>query len=234
MNPVLQLAHITKIYSSQTVLSDISLTLHAGECVALTGANGSGKSTLLRIAAGLTVATKGVVTHEANLRIQYVPDAFPRLVLQQKKLFKVMEQIDCENLVSLSKAYKLDIAWNAPLRTFSKGMLSKISVLQALGAPADLLLLDEPISGLDAKSRELFIQHVQHRMQTGTSVLLACHERELIDVLATRIFLLRDGILMFQDKSSNSVIADSCMQCLCSQCALLSNGKCDGRCVPHA
>jgi ABC-2 type transport system ATP-binding protein len=232
MNPVLQFEHVAKTYTKHSILKDVSFSIYPGECVALKGANGSGKSTLLRIAAGLTVPTAGNVTYAAGVQMQYVPDSFPGIGLSLKQYSRAMEQIDCDDTAALIQAYQLTGALNASIRSFSKGMLHMVSIIQVLGAPANLLLLDEPVSGLDADAHALFVSQVQKLMRKGAAVLLACHEQELTNALATRVFLLRGGVL----EPQNSLCAEThaCGYCLCRQCTHLASGDCTGRISEHA
>jgi ABC-2 type transport system ATP-binding protein len=232
MIPVLQLEHIAKIYANHSILRDVSLALYPGECVALQGANGSGKSTLLRIAAGLTVPSGGKVAYAPGVQTQYIPDTLPGIGLRLQQFLRAMEKLGCADCAALVQDYQLTGSLNAPIRLFSKGMLYKVAIIQALGAPASLLLLDEPASGLDANAHELFIHQVRQRMRSGAAVLLACHEKTLTDALATRVFLLRSGVLEAQN--SPGATPNVVGPCLCRQCVRFADGDCAGRGEEHA
>jgi ABC-type multidrug transport system ATPase subunit len=82
-----------------------------------------------------------------------------------------------------------------PLHTYSKGMLQKVSVIQAFLCGSDALLLDEPLSGQDTQSQETFIQLTKSLLCGGVAVLLACHEKYLIRALADTVFEIREGML---------------------------------------
>jgi ABC-type multidrug transport system ATPase subunit len=128
----LRLSRIAKSYGKTAVLLGVTLQVAPGECVALTGANGCGKSTLLRIAAGLTRPTGGTV--EAVGPIQYVPEAFPPIDLNLRRLLRALDGIDCSGAEDRAREFQLGAALNAPIRTYSKGMLSKVAAIQALSA----------------------------------------------------------------------------------------------------
>lgn len=131
------------------VLRDFSLDVAPGEVVALRGGNGSGKSTLLRIAAGVTAPSAGRVTRGAS--VGYAPERFPTGVRLSAR----------EYLRRLAAVRGVPVRWelveelgfagdpDAPVATLSKGNTQKVALVQALHA-TDLLVLDEPWSGLDA------------------------------------------------------------------------------------
>ena len=94
----------------------------------------------------------------------------------------------------LLRAFALTEAAHHSLRTYSKGMLQKVSVIQAFLGGADVLLLDEPLSGQDVQSQQTFIGIIRARLDAGVAVLLACHEAGLIRALADRVFHISEGV----------------------------------------
>lgn len=220
MPNVLSMEHVAKRYGRHAVLRDASLSLGAGECVAVMGPNGSGKSTLLRVAAGLTPPSGGTVF--SSVKPEYVPDTFPRIDLKLSVLLKALGRIDGADAEALARAMGLEGALNESIRNFSKGMLSKLAAIQALIAKPRLLLLDEPVSGQDEPSRRLFYREVRTLMDGGAAVLLACHDLALVRILDGRVLTLRDGMLATGDREG----AD---RCLCGQCEKFRLGLCGGR-----
>ncbi|HSK67954.1 MAG TPA: ABC transporter ATP-binding protein [Candidatus Limnocylindria bacterium] len=199
---VLTLDRVSKRFGTLEVLRGVSLSLRPGECVALTGVNGSGKSTLLRISAGLTVPTSGAVIFRRGLRADYIPEGFPRLNLSARALLRSLSALEGggrafidRRMEELLHAFSLAEAADTPIRTYSKGMLQKVAVIQAFMGSSDLLLMDEPLSGQDAQSQDVFIELAKGLLSEGMAVLLACHERGLVRALADRVFALRDGAL---------------------------------------
>ena len=219
-NSALCLSHIAKKYGKTAVLRDVSLSVAPGECVALTGPNGCGKSTLLRIAAGLTRPTGGAI--QAEGQIQYVPEAFPPIDLSLRRLFSALEQVDCLETMALAREFQLEGALDAPIRTFSKGMLSKVAAIQALAADAHVLLLDEPVSGQDEASRAVFCTKVREKLRGGTAVLMACHEESLIQALADRVCRIESGGIAEGASQKTDL-------CLCAKCELYKSGACAGQ-----
>ena len=226
----LEFRNIAMSYGGHRVLDGVSLRVHPGECVALTGANGCGKSTLLRIAAGLIRPTSGTVAMADGCPMQYIPDAFPPLVLTGRQFLRAMVQVDCEADERLIRQFHMEAHLDSPISGYSKGMRGKIGALQALLARPKLLLMDEPVAGLDADSRDAFISAVKSHMEAGCAVLMACHEPELVSALATRVFHIEGGALV-----PGNWLAIRRDACLCPGCALFASGECPGRQVcPHA
>ena len=200
--PVLTFDRVSKRFGANEVLKGVSFTLRRGECVALTGLNGSGKTTLLKLAGGLSRPTSGAVRTHAPVKTQYIPESFPRLNISARNVLRSFGRMEGigkaeldEKTAGLLREFHLAEESGNPLRTYSKGMLQKVSVLQAFLGRADVLLLDEPLSGQDAQSQETFTNLSRSLLSAGMAVLLACHERHLIRALADTVYEIRDGSL---------------------------------------
>ena len=196
---VLELIQVGKAYGRRALFRNVSLALRRGQCLALTGRNGAGKSTILRIAAGLTSATEGEVRRGAGISIGYVPEHFPRLGLTARQIMRHMGAIEgldrdgiAEGMRLVSDFFMEDLI-DLPMGRLSKGTLQKVAVVQALIKPRDLLILDEPLSGQDAKSQEAFIRKVLERKRAGAAVLLGCHEPYLVERLADGAYRLDEA-----------------------------------------
>lgn len=199
---VLSFDGVSRKFGTHEVIRDVSFSLRRGECIALTGLNGSGKTTLLKLASGLARPSSGTVKRKEGITVQFVPDSFPRLNVSARSILRHLAGVEgtgkalvTRRLDKLLDAFQLDEAADAPLRTYSKGMLQKVSVIQALLSGADLLLLDEPLSGQDWQSQDAFTELARGMLSQGTAMLLACHEMPLIRALAGRICELPDGML---------------------------------------
>ena len=229
-NAVLELQGIEKRYGHRMILDKISLRILAGECVTLTGENGCGKSTLLRIAAGLTRPTRGGAAIHCPGSVQYVPDQFPPIALTGRQFLRSMARVDCDIDEELIRRFHMDAYLGNAISSYSKGMRSKIGVLQALLARPKLLLMDEPVAGQDADSREVFIHAVKALMKSGCAVFMACHEQDLANALSTGIYHIRGGQLV----EGNWLNAPDDDACLCKDCGLFANGACGGKEKRHA
>ncbi|MET8957691.1 ABC transporter ATP-binding protein, partial [Streptomyces sp. NPDC004533] len=165
------------------VLDSVTLDLRPGTVTAVIGGNGSGKSTLLKVAAGLVRPTSGTV-HGRPSRIGYVPERLPAdMRLSARSYLLHMGRIQGigtatatrrsrELLDQLSVEGDLD----APISTLSKGNAQKVALAQAMLADPQLLVLDEPWSGLDARTHRTLMDCLANRRAAGV-VLLLCRRR---------------------------------------------------------
>lgn len=161
--PAVEMVGVGKAYGPNALFRGVNLAVRRGGCAALIGRNGVGKTTLLRIAAGLTAPTEGTVRRALNLSIGYVPENLPRLPMTARQFLRHMAAI--EGLGEEDEAegrrlitdFSLDDLMDLPMTRLSKGTLQKVAVMQAFLRRRDLLILDEPLSGQDEKSREVFI-----------------------------------------------------------------------------
>ncbi len=196
-----EMVGVGKAYGRKVLFRGVSLAVRRGGCAALTGRNGVGKTTLLRIAAGLAAPTEGTVRRAADLSIGYVPENLPRIPMTARQFLRHMAAVeglgeaDAAEGQRLIRDFFLDDLMDLPMSGLSKGTLQKVAVAQALMRPRDLLILDEPLSGQDEKSREVFINRVLAMRKGGAAVLLACHEAFLAERLADAAYSLTpDGL----------------------------------------
>ena len=202
MEPIV-LENISKKYNGNWVLSEINHEFAKGEAIAFIGHNGCGKSTLLKIIAGLVSPTCGKVTFEGNPHFAYLPGKFPFSNLSSRSFLKRMCEIDGmptkdidEKIDAWEKDFFLYEMLNVPMKTLSKGTLQKIGVIQALIKEPDILLLDEPLSGQDVDSQKIFIEKIIELKNKGVTVFMACHEIQLVDALADKVFTIQNGKLV--------------------------------------
>jgi ABC-type multidrug transport system ATPase subunit len=171
-----------KAFGSRIVLRKTSLTVGAGERVVLLGPNGCGKSTLLQLVAGVLLPDAGRVVVSASLGFAPEKPDMPEHLY-------VREWLDL--VASLKRARwtdadltELDVAplLGTKIGALSLGQRQRVSLTSALVGAPELLVLDEPTNGLDAKSREAILT----RLRTSTA-LVATHDAELADLVATRL-----------------------------------------------
>ncbi|MEN8905242.1 MAG: ABC transporter ATP-binding protein, partial [Clostridiales bacterium] len=200
MKQIISLEGITKKYNNKIVLDNINLSFYDNQSTAIIGANGTGKSTLLKIIAGLLPVDKGKrISHlSRNININYVPERFPKLRMNPREYLFYMgsiQEIEKSNLKKRIEAY-LEIfhisenmrkTW---INQLSKGSIQKIAVIQALLKTPDVLILDEPISGQDIKSQDVFIRLMKRFKSENVVIIFSCHEEYLIDKLADRVLTI--------------------------------------------
>ncbi|MGW5248925.1 ABC transporter ATP-binding protein [Streptomyces sp. NPDC004129] len=185
------------------VLDSVTLDLRPGTVTAVIGGNGSGKSTLLKVAAGLVRPTSGTV-HGHPSRIGYVPERLPAdMRLSARSYLLHMGRIQGigtatatrrsrELLDQLSVEGDLD----APISTLSKGNAQKVALAQAMLADPQLLVLDEPWSGLDARTHRTLMDCLANRRAAGVVLLLTEHRPGTIAASADAIYRLHRGRLV--------------------------------------
>jgi ABC-2 type transport system ATP-binding protein len=211
--PPLEARGVSRSFGALEALRDFSLTIAPGQCVALIGANGSGKSTAVRTLAGLLEPSAGDVRIEgldphrepeaqaARARMALVPDN-PLLydditVREHLELVSVAHGLAGSELAERNDALldRLGLAHRADFRPpeLSRGMRQKAQLACALVRPAVLLLLDEPVVGLDPPSQTLLHELLRERKAAGCAVLFTTHQLGFAEGLADRGVLLSEG-----------------------------------------
>ncbi|MGK5742231.1 metal ABC transporter ATP-binding protein [Micromonospora sp. URMC 103] len=213
--PVISVAHAAVGYDGRTVLRDVSLTVTAGEVVAVLGANGSGKSTLIRAVLGLVPLSAGSVTlFDRPLRrfrqwerIGYVPQRLgaaggvPATVrevvssgrLARRGLLRPPGAADRAAVDSALRAVGLAGRADDPVATLSGGQQQRTLIARALAGHPELLVLDEPTAGVDAASQEAFAGALREFVAGGGTVLLVAHELGPLRPLISRAVVVHEG-----------------------------------------
>ncbi|NUU62894.1 ATP-binding cassette domain-containing protein [Paenibacillus agri] len=195
-----ELEAVSKMYTGHMVLQEVSMSIWPGNITALIGRNGSGKSTLLSILAGLVQVTSGAIRRKADLVIGYAPEAFPGLKFTPEQYLRSMGRIrglsarEIEvRMAELLELFHLAPFRGQPMNNFSKGMLQKINLIQSLLVEPELLLLDEPMSGLDLSAQNMLVQLLRERKEQGTAVVFSVHEPQWVEALADHLHILQAG-----------------------------------------
>lgn len=206
----------------RTVLHGIDLQVNAGEFVALAGPNGSGKSSLLRCIAGLLSTRSGeirICRHEvatatmaarAQLGMAVEPSALPGLLSGREclQLFARTRGLPTVPVATLelSEVLRFSAYLDRPVEEYSLGTRQKLAVLLGLIGEPPLLLLDEPLNGLDPPSAWALKGHLVELAARGTAILLATHAIELAERHVNRAVLLVEGRLRLD--LDHSALAD--------------------------
>ena len=193
---MLELKHITKTFGAFTALDDLSMTVPKGSVYGLVGPNGAGKSTAIRHLTGVYRPDRGDVTMDGSpvyenpavkARIGYIPDEifyFPSATLEDMhRYYKgLYPQFDEELFQRLYEVFNLPKAM--PLRRFSKGMQKQAAFHLAICCRPEVLILDEPVDGLDpVMRRQVWSLILSDVVQRQTTVLISSHNlRELEDI----------------------------------------------------
>ncbi|MFD7416901.1 ABC transporter ATP-binding protein [Kitasatospora purpeofusca] len=222
--PLLQLTGVSRSYGEREVLHPVSLSLAAGECVALLGHNGSGKSTLLRVAAGRDAPSKGTVVFDGipmdendprvRARVAVVGDTvacYPDLTVREHLLLVAVAHgvADAPDWVSqVLEGRMLTERADALPSALSSGQMQALLLACALVRPRDLLLLDEPEQRLDPDARRHLADLLKAELADGVAVLLVTHHTDLAMDVADRVVVLEDGKILKQGATRKVLAAD--------------------------
>lgn len=199
MNTLMEVQKISKQYKTKKILDNISFSIYGEEILALVGKNGSGKSTLLKIIGGIVDSDSGVVIkHVQSLKIGYVPEITPQHVLftpeeylfHMGKISGIPRKPLQQKIDQLLEIFNMQEARSTRMTHFSKGMKQKIMIMQAMLEETHLLILDEPLSGLDSRAQNELEKILLSLKEKGYSIILTCHETKLLENLVDRILLI--------------------------------------------
>lgn len=201
-------------YGKNTVLKGVNLSAQQGDFLAFIGANGSGKSTLIKLLLGIEVPDKGVIEYEGEplgrdtdfSRVSYVPQL---MVSSYDFPITVREIVDLglygEKLTEAERKHRIDDALSlVDLQGFqdrlygalSGGQRQRVLIAKALISMTDVLILDEPTTGIDFKAREELFHILRHLHDAhGMTILMITHELHLVEDMIDGIYVLEDGVL---------------------------------------
>ena len=207
----LEVRDLRKRYGDREVVAGISFALAKGECFGLLGPNGAGKTTTLRCCLGLTTPDAGTIA--------MVGEPVPARAREARERVGVVPQFDnldpdfsaAENLLVFGRYFAIDDATlrahiprllefaglasktDANIRTLSGGMKRRLTLARALVNDPDLLLLDEPTTGLDPQARHLIWERLKRLLQAGKTILLTTHFMDEAERLCDRLAILDEG-----------------------------------------
>ena len=206
---VIETRELRKQFGDKTAVEDLSLQVHRGEVFGFLGPNGAGKTTSIKMLLGLVEPTSGSgsvlgapIGHRATrARIGFLPEHFRfhewltgRELLLVHGRFLGMSTRDTKARADalLARVDLLDAA-HRPVRTYSKGMMQRVGLAQALLGHPDVVFLDEPTSGLDPLGRLLVRDVIRELREHGTSVFLNSHILGEVEATCDRVTFVREG-----------------------------------------
>jgi ABC-2 type transport system ATP-binding protein len=208
----LELTHVTAGYGKKIVLNDISFALRPAEIFGLVGVNGAGKTTMIRSILDLRRVQKGSVSFfgepNTNARSRrhliYLPEKFqPSSHLKGYEHLSILlayfnQSLDRHRARTVASALDLDPeALTRTVRTYSKGMGQKLGLVGSLLVNAPLMILDEPMSGLDPRARVLLKDQLLEAKRAGRSIFFSSHILADIEEICDRIGILHGGRIIF-------------------------------------
>lgn len=208
---MLEARQLTKYYGAVRAVTDISFYVQPGEILGCLGPNGSGKSTTVKMLTGLLVPTHGEVYFAGapikedlagyKRRLGYVPEEpnlYPYLSgFEYLQLVGTLRGISPRSLEKKADAlldlFELHAQRHSPLGAYSKGMRQKILIIAALLHDPDVLVFDEPLSGLDVSSALVFRNLMQTLARAGKTILYSSHVLEAVEKICSRVVIIYRG-----------------------------------------
>ena len=209
----ISIEHVTKKFKDATVLKDICLEMKGGTVYGLQGKNGSGKTMLMRAISGLIRPTSGriVINGEQlhkNISIPRSiglllenPSLLPEYDASQnlKLLAKMQGGVPEEEIRQLIRDVGLDDAGHKKVEKYSLGMKQRLGIAAAILGSPDIILLDEPINAIDGEGVEEIRSLILSLKNEKRIIIVACHDKEEMNLLADEIVHLRDGRIEGQE-----------------------------------
>lgn len=207
---VIEVAAVSRRYGEVRALSEVSLTVAAGQVLGLIGHNGAGKSTLIKLMLGLIAPDEGEVRiggaqvrgasfREVRRRIAYLPESvvfYDNLSgLETLEFFAALKGADRSSCPGLLDEVGLGHAATRAVKGYSKGMRQRLGFAQALLGAPEILFLDEPTSGLDPEGIREFYSLLARLKSRGVTVVLSSHNLAQIEERIDRLALLQSGRL---------------------------------------
>ncbi len=208
MSTVLELSHVTKRFGEQVAVGDLSLSIPSGCIYGFLGPNGAGKTTTLRMVLNILLPDEGTLTVLGNAHAGAVKDRIGYLP-EEKGLYKKMKVLElvtyfgqlkglssrvaAERARSLLTNYGLGEHLSKRCEALSKGMGQKVQLLATLIHEPELLVLDEPFSGLDPVNAEVLRDLIVQQKKLGRTVIYSTHVMEQAEQICDFIFLIDKG-----------------------------------------
>lgn len=194
--------HLSKIFINKKTqlqaLGGISFSIGRGELVGYLGPNGAGKTTTVRILLGLLKPSGGTVEVHARRMgfVLDVPSLYPQLTLGDNlRFYSAFLGVPFTNAMDRLTQVGMSAHLNEKVGTFSLGMKKRAELARALLNEPDLLMLDEPMSGLDPSAQAQLRDILKEQVERGVSVLVTSHDLYNIQLLATRFLFLKGGLI---------------------------------------
>jgi ABC-2 type transport system ATP-binding protein len=217
---MLEVRNVSKRYGALTAVSQVSFTVGPGEVLGCLGPNGSGKSTTVKMIVGLMPPTTGAIlldgediqAHlpEYKAQVGYVPEEAhvytyltgPEYLRLVGRLRGIGESVLERKIDRLLEIFGLDTDRHALLSAFSKGMRQKVLLSAALLHNPRILVLDEPVSGLDVSTALVMRGVVRSLAASGRIVFYSSHELDTIEKISSRVIILRAGHVVADDSAA--------------------------------
>ena len=218
---MLEIQGISKKFSAFTVVNNVSFTVAPGEILGYLGPNGAGKTTTIRMLAGLLQPSRGRIVFEGqevggNLaaykrRLGYVPEQseiYPHLSAYEYltmvgRLRGLPERALKDKVVEFLTIFDLEGDMHGPISSYSKGMRQKVLISAALLHDPDILLLDEPLSGLDVTTSLVMRDLIRRLAGARKIIIYSSHVLEVTEKVCSKVIILHKGTIAANDSVEN-------------------------------
>ena len=205
----IEIKHLTKDYGKKRGIFDMSLEVEKGEIYGFVGVNGAGKTTTIRHMMGFLTPDEGTVTingldankssAEVKRYVSYIPGEinFPGNSTGEdfiKNEICVSGRGGWEYAENVIDQLQLDAKAN--VRAMSKGMKQKTAIVSAFASDADILIMDEPTTGLDPLMRDIFIELLKEEKAKGKTIFMSSHIFQEVEEVCDRVAIIRDGMII--------------------------------------
>lgn len=218
-HPAIDTTHLRKEFGKKVAVQDLTLQVPQGEVFGFLGPNGAGKSTTVKMLLGLVRPTGGEATlfgqspqhPQTRLKVGFLPEHFryhewlraTEFLMFHGKLYGLSGSELDNRITELLKLVGLADSAQVRLSNFSKGMLQRIGLAQAMLNRPDLIFLDEPTSGLDPLGRRLVRDIIRRLKAAGTTIFLNSHFLSEVEVTCDRVAFIKKGRIVQTDTMQN-------------------------------
>ncbi|WZT99990.1 ATP-binding cassette domain-containing protein [Erysipelothrix sp. D19-032] len=203
---------VNKYFGEKHVLKDISFTVKSGQIFGYLGRNGAGKTTSLRILMDVFAASDGTITIDdkpfkpGDYKIGYLPEErgmYSKTLVKDQLLYFAMlrgatRQHAQESIEYWSKKFGVDIYLNSKLETLSKGNQQKVQITQAFLNEPDILILDEPFSGLDPVNSQVFQDALTEYISDDRIIIFSSHRMSYVETFCDDIAIINFGQIILK------------------------------------
>jgi ABC-2 type transport system ATP-binding protein len=214
---MIKISHVTKKFNNIVAVNDLNIEIKGGEFYGFLGPNGAGKTTTIKMIVGLFSPTSGSIfidgfniqtePIEAKMRIGYIPDQpflYEKLTGREflffsAGLFKMNHNLASRRINDLINLFEIGNWIDERTETYSQGMRQRVVIASALLHDAKVLIVDEPMVGLDPRSSHIVKDVLKQKSKEGMAIFMSTHSLPVAEELCDRIGIIKDGRLIFED-----------------------------------
>jgi len=206
---MLEVAHLKKYFTTQKAVDDISFTVERGAIFGLLGPNGAGKTTLIRMITGIFYPDEGTIKLNGkkfnadadSARIGYMPEErglYKKMKIGEQAIYLArLKGLSASDATSQTKdwfvRFEMQSLWNKKIEDLSKGMAQKLQFVTTVIHRPELIILDEPFSGLDPVNANLIKDEIFRLAKNGASIIFSTHRMEQVEEICNQIVLINKG-----------------------------------------